>query len=236
MTASSDLEANLRRVRRRIGECAERSGRPPDSVRLIAVSKTFPAEHIIEAYACGQREFGENRVQEFQQKLPQLRLPEARFHLIGHLQSNKAAPAMAFDCIETLDSERLARRLHEAASKAGRRLPVLIEVKLGAEQTKSGVPEEELAALAAAVDALSGLELCGLMTVPPLTADPEGARPFFRRLRELRDRLQQEGRYGVRELSMGMTRDFPIAIAEGATLVRIGTAIFGPRPPAANKG
>lgn len=224
-----DIVANLQRVRNLIAETAARAGRDPATIRLIAVSKTFPAQQIMEAYECGQRDFGENRVQEFRQKLPQLRLPEAKFHLIGHLQTNKVSQAMAFDFIETVDSERLAVRLHEAAGKAGKMMPVLIEVKLGAEEAKSGVSEQEAAALAAVVESLDRLQLRGLMTLPPHTPDPEGARPYFRRLRELRDRLREAGHQGLQELSMGMTRDFPIAIEEGATMVRVGTAIFGPR-------
>jgi PLP dependent protein len=233
LSSAAEIRANLERVRQSIAVSAGNAGRDPASVRLIAVSKTFPAEKIIEAYACGQRDFGENRVQEFRQKREQLRLPEklpeARFHLIGHLQSNKVSLAVAFHWIETLDSERLARRLNEAAAQAGKIMPALIEVKLGAEEAKTGVPEQETAALASVVDSLGNLNLRGLMTIPPHTPDPEGARPYFRRLRELRDRLRAAGFRRCEELSMGMTRDFPIAIEEGATMVRIGTAIFGPR-------
>ncbi len=230
---SEDIRASLDRVRSLIAASAARTGRDPASIRLIAVSKTFPSQKIVEAYHCGQRDFGENRVQEFREKFDQLRLPqglpEAKFHLIGHLQSNKVSQAVAFDWIETLDSERLARRLNDAAAQAGKIMPVLIEVKLSAELTKTGASEPEAVALAAAIASLPHLELRGLMTIPPHTPEPEDARAYFRRLREFRDRLRQQGFPRCEELSMGMTRDFPIAIEEGATMVRIGTAIFGPR-------
>ena len=226
---AADIAANVSRVREQMTEAAIRSGRDPASVRLVAVTKTFPAETVQAAYDCGLRDFGENRVQEFHQKLPSLRTPGAVFHLIGHLQSNKVQPAMAFDWIQTVDSERLARRLSQAALEAQKTIAVLIEVKLGEEAEKSGVPETELAHLISVVAALPGLDLRGLMTMPPYSDDPEGARPYFRRLRNLRDKLQESGYANVRELSMGMTHDFPVAIEEGATIVRIGTALFGPR-------
>ncbi|OFV97618.1 MAG: YggS family pyridoxal phosphate enzyme, partial [Acidobacteria bacterium RIFCSPLOWO2_02_FULL_61_28] len=180
-------------------------------------------------YECGLREFGENRVQEFCQKLPSLRTPGANFHLIGHLQSNKVHQALAFDWIQTVDSERLARRLSQAAIEAQKTIPVLIEVKMDEEETKTGVPEFDLASLVSVVAPLEGLDLRGLMTMPPYTEDPEGGRPYFRRLREMRDHLQESDFPQLRELSMGMSHDFPIAIEEGATIVRVGTALFGPR-------
>lgn len=229
MTVLADISANVFRVREQMAEAAIRSGRDPASVRLVAVTKTFPAETVQAAYDCGLRDFGENRVQEFCQKLPSLRTPGAAFHLIGHLQSNKVHAAMAFDWIQTVDSERLARRLSQAALEAQKTISVLIEVKLGEEAEKSGIPETELAQLISALAPLPGLELRGLMTMPPYSDDPEGARPYFRRLRELRDQLRESGYANVRELSMGMTHDFPVAIEEGATIVRIGTALFGPR-------
>jgi pyridoxal phosphate enzyme (YggS family) len=202
----------------------------------VAVTKTFPPEIIRAGYECGLRDFGENRVQEFCEKRSQLNLPDARFHLIGHLQSNKVHQAMSFDWIQTVDSERLARRLNEAACAAGKKVAVLIQVKLGDEPVKSGVPETEVEPLAALLASLDWLEFNGLMTLPPYTDDPERARPYFRRLRELRDRLRGSGLPQVQELSMGMTHDFPIAIEEGATIVRIGTAIFGPRETPAAPG
>ena len=224
-----DIAANAARVLQQIAESASRAGRDPASVRLVAVTKTFPPEKIQQAYDCGLRDFGENRVQEFRQKLPHLNLPGATFHLIGHLQSNKVQQAMAFDWIQTLDSERLALRLQEAATIAGKKIPVLIEVKLSAEAAKTGALESEVPRLASLVASLDRLELRGLMTIPPYTPDPEESRPYFRRLRELRDRWQEASFASLRELSMGMSHDFPIAIEEGATMVRIGTAIFGTR-------
>jgi pyridoxal phosphate enzyme (YggS family) len=229
MSFTANIAANLESVREEIAATARRAGRDPSSVRLIAISKTFPVECIIAAYECGQRDFGENRVQEFQQKLPHLRLPDAAFHLIGHLQTNKAAQAMAFDCIETVDSERLAIKLNEAAGTSAKIMPVLIEVKLSPEETKTGAGENDALPLAKLVDSLTHLRLRGLMTVPPWTDNPEDSRPYFRHLRELRDNLQEHGITGTEELSMGMSRDFRIGIEEGATMVRVGTGIFGPR-------
>lgn len=232
MLAIANIAANVARVREQIAASAARAGRDPSSIRLVAVTKTFPPEVIRAGYDCGLRDFGENRVQEFREKLPYLRLPEARFHLIGHLQSNKVSQAMVFDCIQTVDSGRLARRLDEAAAQAGKTIPVLIQVKLDEEPAKTGVAESEVERLALVVNSLERLELKGLMTLPPYTPDPEDAGPYFRRLRQLRDRLQQAGFPHIEELSMGMTHDFPVAIEEGATILRIGTAIFGPRTPA----
>ena len=232
MASASDIAANVSRVLDQIAAGAVRASRDPSSIRLVAVTKTFPPARIQEAYECGLRDFGENRVQEFRQKLPSLRVPGALFHLIGHLQSNKVQQAMAFDWIQTLDSQRLALRLSQAAVQAKKTIRVLIEVKLSEEAAKTGVAETELAPLVSTVASLEGLDLRGLMTIPPFTEDPEDGRPYFRRLRELRDRLQDAGFPQVRELSMGMTRDFRVAIEEGATIVRIGTAIFGPRSTA----
>ncbi len=222
-TGAISVAENLAAVRGRIeGALARAGARRP--VTLVAVSKTFPPERIREAYQAGQRHFGESHVQEFERKRPRLELPGAVWHLIGHLQSNKARRAgQMFDVIETVDSARLARRLEEAAAPAARRLPVFLEVKLGEEAAKTGCAEQELPELAEQVAALPHLELRGLMTMPPYTDDPEGARPYFRRLRQWSERL------GIAELSMGMSRDFEVAIEEGATLVRVGTAIFGER-------
>lgn len=220
------IEQRVAGIRARIEAAARRAGRDPQEVTLIAVTKVFPAEAIRAAYEAGLRDFGENYVQEFERKLPALAdLPGARFHLIGHLQSNKARRAVqAFDVIQTVDSARLARRLDDAAAelKPGAR-PVMIEVKLSPEKTKSGVAPEELAALVEAVRACTHLELCGLMTMPPFSDNPEDSRPYFRRLRELAEA------FGLAGLSMGMSQDFEVAIEEGATHVRIGTALFGPR-------
>ncbi len=229
MAVAVDIAGNIARVRAQIAEQAARAGRDPASIRLIAVSKTFPPERIREAYEGGLRDFGENRVREFQEKLPHLHLSGAAFHFIGHLQSNKAHPAMAFDWIQTVDSERLAARLQIAAAQADKIMPVLFEIKLSEEAAKTGVREADLDRLVAEVASLDRLELRGLMTMAPYSEDAERSRPYFRRLREIRDRLQQAGFPQVRELSMGMTHDFAVAIEEGATMLRLGTAIFGPR-------
>lgn len=221
------VRENLAAVRARIQRALERAGSPGRSVLLVAVTKAQPPEPIREAYEAGQRHFGENRVQEFEKKRSLLELPGSEWHLIGHLQSNKARrAAKLFGVIETVDSVRLARRLDEAAAATGLRLPVFLEVKLSLEPVKTGCTEADLPDLAREVAALPHLELRGLMTMPPFTEDPEDARPFFRRLRDWGRRL------GVRELSMGMTHDFEVAIEEGATVVRVGTAIFGERKPA----
>jgi hypothetical protein len=199
----------------------------------MAVSKMHPAAAIAAAESLGVRLFGENRVQEFQEKSGQLSLPGAEFHLIGHLQSNKAARAAElFSSVDTLDSVSLAERLDQAATRLGRRLAVLIEIKLSPEETKAGLDPEsaELAGLLERLPDLPGLELRGLMMVPPFLEDLPAVRPYFRELRVLRDRLAAaHPRLSFAELSMGMSHDFPVAIDEGATQVRIGTALFGAR-------
>ena len=211
----------LARVRERIEGAAGRAGRDPERITLIGVSKTMPAEAIRQAHAAGLRHFGENYLQEFQAKRLELgELPGAVFHMIGHLQSNKARPAAeAFDVVQTVDTARLAHRLDEA----GKPLDVLIEVKLSAEATKSGVAEAQLGELLAMVRGHAHLRLRGLMGMPPWPKNPEDSRPYFRRLRALAER------HGLAEISMGMSGDFEVAIEEGATMVRVGTAIFGPR-------
>lgn len=196
----------------------------------MAVSKTHPVEAIVEAYAAGQRLFGENRVQEVQSKAPELaQMPELEMHLIGPLQNNKTAKAAElFAAVDTLDSAKTAARLNAAAEVLKKVLPVLVEVKLSSEESKHGIAPEELGGLLEAVSALPHLRLSGLMTVPPLDAAGDAARPFFRRLRELRD--EHCKRYpSLQELSMGMSGDFQVAIEEGSTTVRVGTAIFGRR-------
>ena len=216
------IRDRLARVEEQIARAAARVGRRREEITLIGVSKVMPAAAIREAYEAGLRHFGENYVQEFAAKRPELGdMPGAVFHMIGHLQSNKAPVAAGlFDVIQTVDKVKLARRLHET----GKPLPVLIEVKLSKEEeAKSGASEEELPALVEAVRGLAGLELRGLMVIPPWTELGEESRPYFRRLRELGER------FGLPELSMGMSHDFEVAIEEGATLVRVGTAIFGPR-------
>ena len=227
MAEWNDLETRLWGLRRRIAEAAERAGRRPDEITLIAVSKTFPAEAIRTAYRAGLRDFGENYVQEFEAKTAALEeLPGARFHLIGHLQSNKARRAVQlFDSIQTVDSLRLARRLEEAvaSSRPERKLPVMIEVKLSPEESKAGVTPEQLPELVEALRACPHLQLTGLMTMPPYSEHAEDSRPYFRRLRALAQL------YRLPQLSMGMSHDFEVAIEEGATHVRIGTALFGRR-------
>ncbi len=199
---------------------------------LVAVSKTFPTDAIRAAYNAGLRHFGENRVQEMDAKRPKLADLDATWHFIGHLQSNKARHAAEiFHRIDAVDSLSLAQKLDSAAREHAKRLPVLIEVHLGAETTKSGVDASGLPALADAIDLLASLDLRGLMTVPPYSDDPERVRPYFRLLRELRDSLNQRLNRQFPILSMGMSHDFEVAIEEGATEIRLGTALFGSRPP-----
>jgi hypothetical protein len=232
------IAEDIARVRERMAAAARRAGRDPEEITLMGVSKTFPAERIREAYAAGLRVFGENRVQEFEGKAGVLsELADAEWHLIGHLQSNKAAKAAElFTAIDSVDSVRLAEKLNAAAEKAGKLLPVLIEINVGGEEAKSGaVPgSEELQQVLNAAPRWEHLRIRGLMTVPPYTDDPEGARPFFCRLREIRDQIAARGlpRVAMDVLSMGMSHDFEVAIEEGATCVRVGTAIFGERAKA----
>jgi pyridoxal phosphate enzyme (YggS family) len=229
------IAENVERVQERIAQAARRAGRKPEEVTLVAVSKTFPAESIREAYAAGLRVFGENRVQEFADKSSSVRhLPGSEWHLIGHLQSNKAGKAVElFDCIDSLDSVRLAEKLNGAADKLNKTIPVLIEVNIGGEEAKSGVAARsaELEQLLTASGRLRHLQIRGLMTVPPFTDDPESARPYFRQLRQLRDQIATRKLPGISMdlLSMGMSHDFEIAIEEGSDCVRVGTAIFGKR-------
>jgi len=219
------LRERIEEVEERIRSACERAGRRREEVTLLAVTKVFPASAICEAYALGLREFGENYVQEFEGKSAAVAgLEGARFHLIGHLQSNKTkAAAGLFDVIQTVDSARLARRLSEAPERRANPIEVLIEVKLSQEQAKSGAGPEELPALIDAIRACPRLRLTGLMTMPPWSDDPEPSRPYFRRLREL------AMQFGLLGLSMGMSHDLEVAIEEGATLVRVGTALFGRR-------
>ena len=227
------LRQRLERVHERMAEAAVRANRRPDDVKLVVVSKTHPAEIIREAIVAGVTDLGENRVQEAEAKIPEVGRQAARWHLIGHLQSNKARRAVElFDVIHSLDSAALARRLDRACGEMGREeLPVLIQIDLGQEATKSGSAESEVPEIIDAIRQSQRLRLTGLMTLPPYFDDPEQARPFFRRLRELRDELRAQGVFGESsgELSMGMTHDYEVAIEEGATMVRVGTAIFGAR-------
>ena len=223
LVAMTDIGGNVARVRARIAGACERIGRDPAGVMLVAVSKTHSVEAVAAAYTAGVRDFGENRVQEAVQKVPGARNlgVDATWHLIGNLQRNKAATAVElFDVIHSVDSERLALAISERAEQ---RVRVFIEVNVAGEESKHGVAPEEAAPLAERVGAMPRLDLVGLMTVAPIVATAEEARPVFRRLRELRDAI------GLPELSMGMTGDFEVAIEEGATVVRVGRAIFGER-------
>jgi pyridoxal phosphate enzyme (YggS family) len=228
----STIAEAVARVRERIASAAASAGRRPEEVRLVAVTKTLGSEAIRAAYEAGVRHFGENRVQEWEAKRSEVgHLANACLHMIGHLQRNKARQAAAiFDRIDSIDSLALARKLDQAAAEERRRIPVLIEVRLSQEPAKSGIEPESLDALAMSIMSLSHLDLEGLMTVPPWSEDPEPARPYFGALRELRDRLAARLSRPLPVLSMGMTNDFEVAIQEGATEVRIGTAIFGRRP------
>ncbi len=227
-----NIPENIARVQERIAGACRRSGRRVEDVRLVAISKTMPPEAIRAAYDAGLREFGENRVQEGKAKRLALADLTATWHLVGHLQTNKAKLARElFHWIHSLDSLRLAEKLAAAAACNSDRLPALLEVNLGGEITKSGTRAEEVAALAEKVAPLETLELRGLMVIPPFSEDPEKGRPFFRRLRELAKEIESRNlpNVSMRELSMGMSHDFEVAIEEGATIVRVGTAIFGPR-------
>ena len=228
----NDIAGNLAAIRQRIAAAAAAAGRRPEDVRLLAVSKTFSADHVRAAYAAGQRDFGENKVQEALQKKEETADLDIRWHLIGHLQSNKAKKAApAFAAIHSIDSVDLVRRVDKAAEDAGVAPDLYIQVDLAGESTKFGAPENDVSGIARAAMECRAARLRGLMLLPPWFDDPELARPYFRRLRDLRERLVEEGidASRVRELSMGMSHDFDVAIQEGATLVRVGTAIFGKR-------
>lgn len=231
--AETALAERLTRVRGRIAAAAERSGRRSEDITLIAISKTHPSAVVSELIELGATDIGENRVQEAEEKITEVGRDKARWHLVGHLQANKARRAVnLFDVIHSLDSIDLARRLDRLCVEEGReKLAVLIQVDLGHEETKSGIDETELEQLVEELGSLNRLQLIGVMTLPPFFEDPELNRPFFRKLRDLRDELAARGafRNGKGELSMGMTHDFEVAIEEGATMVRIGTAIFGER-------
>lgn len=224
---------NLAEVRERMAEAARRAGRGPGSVRLVAVSKNHPPETVRQAFAAGQTLFGENYLQEAAEKIKALG-PGPGWHFIGHLQSNKARPATElFAMVETVHSAKLARALDRHAGELDKRLDVLIQVNMGGEAQKSGCAPHEAQALAQEVAALPNLALRGLMTMPPYVEDPEAGRPIFAGLRELAGRLAPGLPTGcMAELSMGMSHDFAVAIEEGATLVRVGTAIFGSRSSA----
>jgi PLP dependent protein len=224
----SQIKENLLRVTERIGEAAQRAGRDPSEIKLVAVSKTVEPARIREAIEAGATILGENYVQEAQEKIEEIGRP-VPWHFIGHLQSNKAKHAVRlFDMIHSVDSLSLSEELNRRAAQAGRIMKVLIEVKLSEEVSKFGSEEEAVFSLAKRISGLDHLRLEGLMTMPPFFDSPELSRPYFIRLRNLKDKLVKEG-IQIKELSMGMSIDFGVAIEEGATYVRVGTAIFGPR-------
>jgi pyridoxal phosphate enzyme (YggS family) len=235
------ITENLVRVQERIAAASLRFGRKPEEIKLLAVSKTFPPGQIRAAYDAGLRIFGENRVQEFSGKLSALRdLRDAEWHMIGHLQTNKAAQsAQLFSHVDSVDSVRLARKLNSVAVDLGKKIPVLIEINIGAEAAKSGVAPDstELEDLLNAAPGLPSLDFRGLMTVPPYNDDPEQSRPYFRKMRELFHYIGARALPAIQmvTLSMGMSHDYEIAIEEGATCIRIGTAIFGERESLGSK-
>jgi hypothetical protein len=229
------ISENVAAVRKRIDKAAQLAGRPAEKIALMAVSKTHPAGKIREAYDAGLRLFGENRVQEFSAKIDAVRnLHDADWHMIGHLQTNKAARTVElFHAVDSVDSLKLAEKLDAAARNLGKVLNVLIEINVGGEAAKSGIASDspELEALLLAAPRFEALTFRGLMTVPPFTDDPQSARPYFRKLRELRDKIAARRLQAtdMAQLSMGMSHDFEVAIEEGSTCVRVGTAIFGTR-------
>lgn len=229
------ISESISKLEERIAQAAKRTGRSFEQIELMAVTKTHPAESIREAYDAGLRLFGENRVQEFAGKAGALAsLPGAEWHMIGHLQTNKAARTVElFTAVDSVDSVKLAEKLNAAAEVAGKKLPILVEINIGGESAKSGVStdSEALESLLESAARLKSLIFRGLMTVPPYTEDPEGARPYFRKLHQLRDNIAARKLKAISMdvLSMGMSHDFEVAIAEGSTCVRLGTAIFGER-------
>jgi len=228
------MRENLERVRERIERAAERGARSPEEITIVAVSKTFPAEAILAAHELGLRHFGENRVQEFEGKQAKLAGLDAVWHFIGHLQRNKARRAVQlFHRVDGVDNLALARAMQAEAAAQEKRLPILIEVRLSDEPTKTGIGEADLRALAEGVAASSNLKLRGLMGVPAYFEEAERARPYFRKLHEMREDLSRRLGIPLPVLSMGMSHDFEIAIEEGATEIRVGTALFGERTRAA---
>ena len=236
--ALEHIAENLRTVRARMDAAARRVHRDPGAVMLIAVSKTFGADHVRAAWAAGQRQFGENKVQEALQKIGETADIALEWHLIGHLQSNKARQAaVPFACIHSIDSTKLLDRLDEAAAAGGARPDVLVQVDLAGEATKFGAPSDAARRIVDAALECTAVQLRGLMLLPPWSADPEQARPWFRQLRALQEAWITDGvpATALRDLSMGMSHDFEAAIEEGATMVRVGTAIFGKRSVAAQQ-
>ena len=231
-TDSDSIAANLAAVRARLDGAARAAGRDPATVRLIAISKTFSADAVRAAYLAGHRDFGENKVQEALQKIEQTSDLAIDWHLVGHLQSNKARKAGArFDLVHSVDQAAIAARLDEGAAAAGRSIELLAQVDLAREPSKHGAPVDQLPGLLQSASSLRAARFVGLMLLPPAVDDPELARPFFRAIRTLRDELVTRGvdRSMLGELSMGMSHDFEVAVEEGATLIRVGTAIFGGR-------
>jgi PLP dependent protein len=227
-----DFAANLEAVQQRINAACERAGREPGSVTLVAVTKTQPPEVVVEASKAGLSLFGENKVQEAKAKIP-LCPARLRWHLVGHLQTNKCRDAVSlFEMIQSVDSLHLAEEINKRAEQAAKTMPVLLEVNAVGEASKFGYPPEQLLEELNRINALPRLEIHGLMTVPPWTPDPEKVRPVFRQLRELKARCEQILGAPLPHLSMGMTGDFEVAIEEGATIIRVGTALFGTRPQA----
>jgi pyridoxal phosphate enzyme (YggS family) len=229
---TSEISTRLADVRARIARAASRAGRDPTSVRLVAVSKTFSADAVRAAAAAGQVDFGENKVQEALQKMADTAELPIRWHLIGHLQSNKARKAARFDAVHSIDSTPLLEKVDAAAALDSRRVDALIQVDLAGEATKFGAREDELPPIFAAARSAENIRVVGLMLIPPAVENPEDARPYFQEVRNLRNRLLSKGieETMLAELSMGMSHDFEVAIEEGATIVRVGTAIFGGRP------
>ena len=227
------IARNIQSIRDRMAAAAASCNRSLDEIMLLAISKTFPIEAISQAAEAGQLQFGENRVQEAESKILHFRqMPKLEWHLVGHLQSNKAKRAAElFDVIHSIDSLKLAARLSQASLEIGKQLSVLLQVDLGGEETKFGADPGKIREIVEAISSLEGIRLNGLMTIPPFFEDSNQARPFYAKLRELRDMFESEqpGCLGQKHLSMGMSHDFEAAIQEGATILRIGTAIFGIR-------
>ncbi|HSR52740.1 MAG TPA: YggS family pyridoxal phosphate-dependent enzyme [Acidobacteriota bacterium] len=227
---SPDISRNLEKVYRRIERAAQKASRDPGSIQLLAVSKTFSAAIVADAVAAGQKAFGENRVQEGESKIPVLEKQDLEWHLIGPLQSNKVKRAVRlFDVIQTVGRPKILRKISREAESLGQLKSIYIQCNIGGEEQKFGCAPEDAAELVKEAVSRPGLQVKGLMAIPPYLKDPEAVRPYFRQLRELRDRIQDQTGVELAGLSMGMSHDFEAAIEEGSTLIRVGTAIFGPR-------
>ncbi len=225
-----DIASHLERLSGEIESIALGCGRDPAEIRLLAVSKTFSADYVKQAHQWGQTLFGENRIQEAEEKIPSVDLPELEWHLIGPLQSNKVRrAAQLFDVVQTLDRLKIVRKLNSCAQEMGKIVRVFVEVKLGTEPQKHGLPPREVPGMVEQVDSMPGLQLQGLMAIPPYQEEAEGSRPYFRQMADLLVEINESRQQPLKELSMGMSHDYRIAIEEGATLLRIGTSIFGRR-------